>query len=46
MADAPQPPPPPDPPVVPPPATVTVDHARVPLLYGANGQPLIRRVGY
>jgi hypothetical protein len=33
-------------PIVPPPASVTVEDGRQPVLYAADGTPLVRRAGF
>ena len=35
-----------DRPIVPPPASMTVDHEFKPVLYTADGKPLVRKAGY
>lgn len=35
-----------EPPVIQPPASLTVDHERKPVLYLADGTPLVRRAGF
>lgn len=44
--EQPDPPPADDAPIIPPPASAMVNFERKPVLYQANGTPLIRRIGF